>query len=82
MLVENQISSEDGRILILRLCIDDQKFTCVNIYAPNEAYAQVTFFKQLRSLLQQFSGNNIIIGGDFNCPLSKRDKEGGRDFSL
>ena len=24
-----------------------------------------------------FSGENIIIGGDFNCPFAKDDKEGG-----
>ena len=30
---------------------------------------------------QKFSSESIILGGDFNCPLSKEDKEGGRDFS-
>ena len=39
------------------------------------------FFKQLRSLLQQFPGDSIIVGGDFNCPLSKTDKERGRYIS-
>ena len=43
--------------------------------------AQIIFFKQLRSLLEQFPSDNIIVGGDFNCPLSKTDKEGGRDVS-
>ena len=27
------------------------------------------------------SSERIILGSDFNCPLSKEDKEGGRDFS-
>ena len=35
----------------------------------------------IRSLFQKFSSESIILGGDFNCPLSKEDKEGGRDFS-
>ena len=37
--------------------------------------------RHVQNLLQQFSGENIIIGGDFNCPLAKDDKEGGRDPS-
>lgn len=81
VLVGNQICCENGRILILQFCIDDQKFVCANIYAPNNGNAQVIFFKQLRSLLQQFPSDSIIVGGDFNCPLSKTDKEGGRDIS-
>ena len=81
VLVGNQICCENGRILILQFCIDDQKFVCANIYAPNNGNAQVIFFKQLKSLLQQFPSDSIIVGGDFNCPLSKTDKEGGRDIS-
>ena len=39
------------------------------------------FFREL-FLLEQFPGERIIVGGDFNCPLSKNDKEGGRDVSF
>ena len=81
MVVENQICCENGRIVILQFCIDDQKFICANIYAPNNDNTQVMFFKQLRSLLEQFPSDNIIVGGDFNCPFSKIDKEGGRNVS-
>ena len=35
----------------------------------------------MRNLLQQFSGEDVIVGGDFNCPLAKDDKQGGRDLS-
>ena len=81
VLVENQICCKNGRILILQFSIDDQEFICANIYAPDNDNAQIIFFKQLRSLLEQFPSDNIIVGGDFNCPLSKTDKEGGRDVS-
>ena len=81
VLVENQICCENGRILILQFSIDAHEFMCANIYAPNNDNAQIIFFKQLRSLLEQFPSHNIIVGGDFNCPLSKIDKEGGRDVS-
>lgn len=79
--IEHQIQSEDGRILILQITVDDLRFVCANIYTPNDPSAQVKFFKQLKNLLQQFSGESIVVGGDFNCPFSKDDKEGGRDFS-
>ena len=69
VLVENEICCENGRILILQFSIDDQKFICANIHAPNNDNAQIIFFKQLRSLLEQFPNDNIIVGGDFNCPL-------------
>ena len=35
----------------------------------------------VQNLLQQFSGENIIVGGDFNCPFTMDDKEGGCDLS-
>ena len=75
VLVEKQICCESGRILILQFSIDDQKFICANIYAPNNDNAQIIFFKQLRSLLEKFASDNIIVGGDFNCPLSKTIKK-------
>ena len=74
------MQSEDGRILILQVVIDDTKLVCANIYAPNDPGAQHRFYLLLNNILQKFSSESIILGGDFNCPLSKEDKEGGRDF--
>ena len=81
VLVENQICCNNGRLLILQFCIDDQKFICANIYGPNNDNAQIIFFKQIRSLLEQFPNDNMIAGGDLKCPFHKIDKEGGRDVS-
>ena len=75
------MESEDGRILILQVVIDDMKLVCANIFAPNDPGAQHRFYLHLNNILQKFSSGSIILGGDFNCPLSKEDKEGGRDFS-
>ena len=71
----------DGRILILQVVIDDKKLVCANIYAPNDPGAQHRFYLHVNNILQKFSSERIILGSDFNCPLSKEDKEGGRDFS-
>ena len=40
-------------------------------------HVQVHFFKELQDQLQEYPHENIIIGGDFNCALTPRDKEGG-----
>ena len=79
--IENQMQSEDGQILTLQVVIDDAKLVCANIYAPNDPGAQHRFYLHLNNILQKFSSESVILGGDFNCPLSKEDKEGGRDFS-
>ena len=38
--IENQMQSEDGRILILQVVIDDTKLVYADIYAPNDPGAQ------------------------------------------
>ena len=79
--IGQQIQSEDGRILILRVQVYDLKLVCANIYTHNDTSSQIIFIRHVQNLLQRFSGENIIIGGDFNCPFAKDDKEGGRDLS-
>lgn len=51
---ETLLQSEDGRILILRVVIEDLTFLCVNVYAPNDTQAQVKFFSELKEHLEQF----------------------------
>ena len=76
--MEKCIKDENGRFIILDLKVENSHFILVNIYAPNDSTQQVKFFKDLQGLLAPFSGENIIIGGDFNCPLTSADKMGGR----
>ena len=80
--IQNQSQSEDVTFLVLQILVEDWKIICVNIYASNDPSSQIKFFKELNNLLQQFSGEGILVGGDLNCPLYKDDKEGGRDFSF
>ena len=74
---EKTITDKNGRFIIQKLSLDEQAIVLVNIYAPNDANQQVAFFSKLNHLLQEFSHDNIIIGGDFNCALSPKDKLGG-----
>ena len=64
-------------IQVVAVLADLQRIVLVNIYAPNDANQQVSFFKELQEHLREFSEETIIIGGDFNCTLSEIDKKGG-----
>ena len=70
-----------GRYIILKAEIKDKIYVLVNIYAPNKDKEIVTFLNKLVKTLQNEeldSENYIVIGGDFNCPLSPTiDKKGG-----
>ena len=52
--VEKCIQDTNGRFLILDLLIDELHLILVNIYAPNDANQQVTFFKELENQLEDF----------------------------
>lgn len=78
--VEQCISDKNGRFIILDSFIDETRFVIVNIYAPNDANQQMTFFKDNQDLLAAFTQENIIIVGDFNCALSVKGKKGGSQF--
>ena len=62
-----------GRLIISKIQVDDKVYVLVNIYAPNKDKESVQFFRKLYTLLQienLDSEENIILGGDFNCPLN------------
>ena len=71
----------EGRYIILKACIQDKDYVLINLYAPNKNEDQVNFFNNLLSMLQNEnldSEDNIILGGDLNCPLDPLlDKKGG-----
>ena len=70
-----------GRYLILKAEIKDKLYVLINIYARNKDKDIITFLNNLRTILQNENlddKENIIIGGDFNCPLNPSlDKKGG-----
>ena len=69
-----------GRILSLKCSFHDQLFTLLNIYAPNVPSQRRLFFDCLHEYI--FPGTKLIIGGDFNCILSDRDKQDGNIIGL
>ena len=71
----------NGRVLIVNLTIQDEEFCLANIYAPNDQNLQVDFYTQLTRKLRPYVNSNLVLGGDFNCPLENIDKKGGKDIS-
>ena len=79
--IQKSIVDPQGRFIILKADIQDKVYILVNIYAPNKDKVSGKFYKNLHRVLQTEDldcEENIIIGGDFNCPLDpKLDKKGG-----
>ena len=67
---------KSGRYIICDLKANGKCISLVNVYAPNED--DPVFFKSLYDHLQDFEGDEILIGGDFNLVLDiTKDKMGG-----
>ena len=84
--INHKIEDPEGRYLILKACIQDKDYVLINVYAPNKDKDEVNFFNILLSILQNEnldSVDNIILGGDLNCPLdSLPDKIGGASTKM
>ena len=67
--------------MVVILCsLKGERTILVNIYGPNRDNKLVDFYHSaLKGIkINDFDTDNIIIGGDFNCPLNLiLDKRGG-----
>ena len=76
--IECHFNDASGRIVLITLILNDLKLSPCNIYAPNNHADQPEFIRQLNGLVIDKSDlTALIIGGDWNCALSKKDKRGG-----
>lgn len=79
--IHKQILDPLGRYIVLKAEIKDKMYVLINVCAPNKDKDIVTFVNKLLITVQNEdldSENNIVIGGDFNCPLNPTiDKKGG-----
>jgi len=72
-IIHSKILDLVGRYVILKAEIKDKTYLLINIYAPNKNINIVEFLKDLGNTLQKEyfdEEENIILGGDFNCPLN------------
>ena len=78
--IHTKILDPLGRYIILKVAINDKIYILINIYAPNKDKDMTCFFTNLLTKLKNENldeEENIIVGGDFNCPLNTLlDKKG------
>ena len=81
IVIQHELQDPNGRLLLLKALINDKTYTPINVYGPNKDAETIKFFQYLSTTLRKSeleSDDNIIIGGDFNCPLDPtKDKKGG-----
>ena len=70
-----------GRFIILKLSIQEQLFTLINVYLPNTEKEQLTFLSDFKKVLikeKVTNTENVIMGGDWNLIFDNSlDKIGG-----
>ena len=79
--VEVTVVDTNGRFIILKVILKGEQAVLVNVYGPNRDNKLVDFYHLVLQSLKQNDFDeieNIIMGGDFNCPLNSIiDKRGG-----
>ena len=71
-------SGNSGKIVLINLILNGLELSLCNIYAPNDQAEQLRFIEEPNNYLIDQSGlTTLIIGGDWNCTLTKKDKKGG-----
>uniref|UniRef100_A0A671WJM7 Endonuclease/exonuclease/phosphatase domain-containing protein n=1 Tax=Sparus aurata TaxID=8175 RepID=A0A671WJM7_SPAAU len=63
----------DGRILCIDVSWFGSKFRVINVYCPVELQERVAVLRELQPLL--LCSKEVILGGDFNCLVNKKDKQ-------
>lgn len=66
--ITDTLVDQKGRYLFLKGSLFGKTITLANIYAPN--IRQVPFFRTITDLLTNFQEGTLVLGGDFNAPLS------------
>ena len=76
--VDYLYSNNSGRIVLITTSLNGQKITLCNIYAPNDQANQLQFIQELNNcIIDKTELTSLIVGGDWNCTLTKKDKMGG-----
>ena len=76
--VEYFFSNNTGRIVLITTHLNGVKPSLCNIYAPNNQSEQLEFVQELTNdIVDKSEMTNIIICGDWNCTVTKKDKKCG-----
>ena len=76
--VDYCFSNNSGRIVLINTVLGSQRLSLCNVYAPNDQSNQLGFMQELNNcIIDKTELTALIVGGDWNCTLSKKDKLGG-----
>ena len=79
--VELFFTDKLGRIVLITIGINSLKLSLCNIYAPNNQTEQLEFLQELNNcLIDKAELTTLIVGGDWNCTLSRSDIVGGKPW--
>ena len=70
--VQNIIKDNYGRLILIECEIQNTSHIIVTVYfaTKDKPHEQVMLLEYIRQLLMNYSGQNIIIGGDLNTCLN------------
>ena len=79
--MDYSFSDKSGRIVLITTVINSLMLSLCNIYAPNNQAEQLKFLQELNNcLIDKSELTTLIVGGDWNCTLSKNYKIGGKPW--
>ena len=80
--IENEIKDTNGRVIILKACIQGSDFLLINIYNANVEKEQLHTLEMLDSLIDRVNVSHdikVILGGDLNFHFdSPLEADGGK----
>ena len=67
-------NDDQGRLDINEIIIEDEVYTLINVYAPNDDNERITFFEAISTNIESnLSNANLIMARDFNVALTADD---------
>ena len=76
-------ADSEGRLLIVKVIIDEDCFFVTNIYAPTDYRDQDCFIRLLsEQLISNTDTSKVVISGDWNTTLNPIDKRGGQPWKV
>ena len=79
--IQHEHCDSKGQLIMLNAKVEDKNYFLINPYGPNKDAEAVRFYQDLSTTLRGLdldNDSNVVIGGDFNCPLDPTiDKKGG-----
>lgn len=72
--IDYYYANDSGRIVLITITLNGQKISLCNIYAPNDQVNQLKFMQELNNcIIDKSELTSLIVGGDWNCTLSKKE---------